>query len=323
MWPFSGTILWGTVIAIVFAPVQRRLVRAMHGRRTAAALTTLALVILIVILPLTLIAASLVDQAAGVVKRVQSGELSVSGYFQQIYAALPWWGKGVLDRFGLTDLGAVQERLSAGFKAIAQVLAAQAILFGQQTFEFVVSVFVMLYLLFFLLRDGDELAARIKRAVPLQEAHQRALIGNFITVIRAIVKGTIVVAILQGALGGLAFWALGIRGALLWGVVMGVLSLLPAVGTALVWVPAALYLLATGAMWQGLVLVAVGVLVIGSVDNVVRPILVGKDTRIPDYVVLLATLGGIAIFGVNGFLIGPVIAAMFLAVWDIVIASRA
>jgi predicted PurR-regulated permease PerM len=130
------------------------------------------------------------------------------------------------------------------------------------------------------------------------------------------------VALLQGALGGLIFWLLGIHAPLLWAVLMALLSLLPAVGAALIWFPVAIYLLATGAVWQGIVLIVYGVLVIGLVDNVVRPILVGQDTRMPDYVVLISTLGGIAIFGINGFVIGPVIAAMFMAVWDLFADER-
>ena len=127
----------------------------------------------------------------------------------------------------------------------------------------------------------------------------------------------LVVAAVQGALGGLAFWLLDIRGALLWAVLMAFLSLLPAVGAGLVWLPVATYLLITGALWQGIALIAYGVLVIGLVDNALRPALVGKDTRMPDYVVMITTLGGMAVFGVNGFVLGPVIAAMFMAVWHI------
>ena len=129
-------------------------------------------------------------------------------------------------------------------------------------------------------------------------------------------------ALLQGALGGLIFWFLGIGAPLLWGVVMAFLSLLPAIGAALVWMPVAVYLLATGAVWQGVVLILYGMLVIGLVDNFLRPILVGKDTKMPDYVVLISTLGGIATFGLNGFVIGPVIAAMFIAAWDLFSESR-
>ena len=135
-------------------------------------------------------------------------------------------------------------------------------------------------------------------------------------------KGNVVVAIVQGALGGIIFWILGIHASLLWGVLMGFLSLLPAVGAALVWLPVAIYFLFTGAVWQGAVLMGYGVLVIGLADNVLRPMLVGKDTKMPDYVVLISTLGGMAIFGFNGFVIGPIIAAMFIAVWATVAALK-
>jgi predicted PurR-regulated permease PerM len=180
----------------------------------------------------------------------------------------------------------------------------------------------MLYLLFFLLRDGDALSARIEGAVPLRPEHKRDVFDTFAVVIRATVKGTLVVAVVQGVLGGLIFWILGLPSAVLWGVVMALLSLLPAVGSVLVWLPVAVYFLLTGSTWQGVVLIAYGALVIGSVDNILRPIVVGKDTRMPDYVVLVSTLGGLAIFGPNGFVIGPVIAAMFIAAWDSFARSR-
>ena len=128
---------------------------------------------------------------------------------------------------------------------------------------------------------------------------------------------------MQGVLGGLAFWFLGITGPLLWGALMALLSLLPAVGAALVWGPVAAYLLASGSLWPAIGLTVWGVLVIGLVDNVLRPILVGKETRLPDYLVLIATLGGLSVFGINGFVIGPVIAAMFLASWEIFTEVRA
>jgi len=126
----------------------------------------------------------------------------------------------------------------------------------------------------------------------------------------------------QGALGGFAFWFLGIHAPLLWGVLMAFLSLLPAIGAGLVWLPVAMYLLASGAVWQGISLILYGVLVIGLVDNILRPFLVGKDTKLPDYVVLISTLGGIEVFGLNGFVIGPLIAAIFMVTWEIFSASR-
>ncbi len=322
LWPLYGAILWGTILAIVSAPLNRRLTRRFGGRRTAAALVTLVLVVVIVILPLTVIGTLLVDQAADVFTRVRSGELNPAQHFERIIQALPRWAVRLLERFDLTELTAVQHRISEGLLRGSQFFATQALSVGQRTFNVVVSVFVMLYLLFFLLRDGDDLVRRIRAAVPLSAEHQGALGENFTLVIRATVKGTLVVALAQGVLGGLMFWLLGIRGALLWGVVMAVLSLLPGVGTALVWVPVAVYFLVTGAVWSGLLLIGYGVLVIGLVDNVLRPVLVGKDTRMPDYVVLISTLGGLAVFGANGIVVGPIIAALFLASWDIVSTSK-
>ena len=322
LWPFYGAVLWGTVLAIVFAPLYRRLARSIRQQRNLAALTTVMIIVVIVILPLTLITASLVQEASGLYENFQSGELNLARNFQQVMDALPTWVANLLDRFGLTNLAEVQEKLSAGLMKGSQFLAAQALNIGQTTFELIVRLFVMLYLLFFLLRDGDELFRIIKDAVPLRAEQQHALFSKFATVIRATVKGTIVVAVLQGALGGLIFWFLGIRAALLWAVLMAFLSLLPAVGAALVWLPVAIYFVVTGAVWQGLVLMAYGVLVIGLVDNLLRPILVGTDTKMPDYVVLISTLGGIEMFGLNGIVLGPLIAAMFTVGWGIFSASR-
>jgi predicted PurR-regulated permease PerM len=198
-----------------------------------------------------------------------------------------------------------------------QYIATQAFSLGQNTFEFVASLFITLYLAFFLIRDGEDMVKVVRRKVPLASEDKKELAAKFTTVVRATVKGTLLVAAIQGALGGIAFWFLGVKGALLWGVLMAFLSLVPAVGAALVWVPVALYFFFIGAYWQCIALVAWGVLVIGLVDNLLRPILVGKDTRMPDYVVMITTLGGLAVFGINGFVLGPAIAAMFMAVWHI------
>jgi predicted PurR-regulated permease PerM len=320
--PFYGAILWGFVLALVFAPLQARLVRAMGGRKTPAALATVAIIVVMVILPLTIISALLVQDAAELYARVRSGEINPAEYFRQFVAALPSWAAGLIERFGIGEPAALQEKLSGGLVKGSQVVGGMALGLGQNTLDFFVSLFVMLYLLFFLLRDGEALVARVRTAIPLRPEQRAELFEKFAVVIRATVKGNVAVAALQGALGGVIFWILGIPSALLWGVIMAVLSLLPAVGAALVWGPVAIYFLATGRVWQGVVLIAFGVLVIGLVDNVLRPVLVGKDTRMPDYIVLISTLGGIAILGINGFIIGPAIAALFMACWEIFTGSR-
>jgi predicted PurR-regulated permease PerM len=145
---------------------------------------------------------------------------------------------------------------------------------------------------------------------------ERQLLAKFADVALATIKGTLVVGVVQGAIGAVLFWILGIPAPVFWGSLMAVLSVLPAVGPGLIWLPAAVILLAMGQILKGIVLIVAGVLVIGLVDNMLRPLLVGHDTQMPDYLVLLATLGGLAVFGVSGFVIGPVIAAFFLVVWE-------
>jgi predicted PurR-regulated permease PerM/CRP-like cAMP-binding protein len=322
LWPFSGAILWGTVLAIMFRPMNRRILYTIGQRPNVAALISLAVILFIVVLPVVGLGAALVREAVAMYKQIEVGEFDVGLFFSRIPETLPGWAVGLLNYFDLTDFADIQERISAVLTQGGQVIAAQALAIGQNTVQLVVSFFVMLYLLFFLLRDGDALARRSRDAVPLDTGEQNALFRRFALVIRAIVKGSIVVALAQGALGGPIFWLLGIQGSLLWGAVMAVLALVPVVGAGLIWVPASLYLLVTGSIWQGIVLIVFGALVISMVDNVLRPILVGGETKIPDYLVLIATLGGIIIFGFNGLLIGPVIASMFLAVWDLFLEHR-
>ncbi|OWT80531.1 MULTISPECIES: AI-2E family transporter [unclassified Achromobacter] len=317
LFPYYGAIFWGTILAIIFAPMQRRLVARLGKRRNLAALITLLLCIVLAILPVVVITGSLVQEGAVLYQQVKSGNLNFGNYFQQAMAALPPSVHSLLDRYDLSDISSLQDKLSSGAMQASQFLATKAFSIGQDTFQFVISFGIMLYLLFFLLRDGSTLARRVTQAIPMSEAYKQHLARKFTTVIRATVKGNVAVAATQGLLGGLAFWVLGIQGALLWGVLMGFLSLLPAVGAALIWVPVAAYFLLTGALWQGIGLTAFCVLVIGMVDNILRPLLVGKDTKLPDWLILISTLGGMALFGLNGFVIGPLVAALFTAVWDL------
>jgi len=315
--PFYGAILWGTIIALLFAPLYRWLLPRVRRRANVAALLTLLVVLVIVVLPLVLVATSLVREAALVYARLQSGELSPAQYFHGVFDALPSWVTAILDRFGMVSFDSLQRRVMTALAQGTQYIATQTFSIGQNTFELVASVFITLYLAFFLIRDGNAVGRAIWQAVPLAAKHKQALLEKFTTVIRATVRGHLLVAVIQGGLGGLGFWVLGVSGALLWAVLMAFFSLLPAVGAGLVWVPVAIYFFLAGALWKCLALVAYGVLVIGLVDNLLRPILIGKDTRMPDYIVMITTLGGMAVFGINGFVLGPLIAAMFIAVWHI------
>ena len=315
--PYYSALFWGFVFAISFTPLHRRILAVMPRHPNTAALSTLTLCLLVVIFPLIALTSALIREGAMIYRRIESGQLNLGLYYERIINALPESLHSLVEELGIGDIFSIQEKLSAGALEGSKFLASQAVNIGQNTAGFLVSMAIMLYLLFFLLRDGAALAKTINLVIPLGDDHKHLLIQKFITVVRATVKGNLVVAATQGALGGFIFWVLGIEGALLWGVIMAFLSLLPAVGSALIWAPVAVYFMVTGNYWDGGVLILFGVLVIGLVDNVLRPLLVGKDTKMPDYVILISTIGGLATFGLNGFVIGPLLAALFMAVWSL------
>jgi predicted PurR-regulated permease PerM len=317
LFPFYGAIFWGVVLSILLTPIQQRVVVAMRYRQNVATVMTMLLFFFSVLVPLALIATSLMKEAAIQYEKINTGQIDVGTYLQKVMTSLPDWIVILLAKFGLTDVSTMKLAFSGAVKQGSQAIATKAFSIGQFTVEFSISIGIMFYLLFFLLRDGHEIAEKVKRTIPLKLEHKLQLFGKFVTVIRATVKGNIVVATVQGTLGGMMFWFLDIQAALLWGLFMAVMSLVPAVGAGLIWGPVAFYFLVTGATWQGITLTLYGIFVIGLIDNILRPILVGKDTQMPDYVVLISTLGGISIFGINGFVIGPVIAAVFMATWDI------
>jgi predicted PurR-regulated permease PerM len=319
--PFYGAILWALIIAMLALPIYRWLLLRLQPHRNVAAALVMLLVLVAGVLPFALITASLARQASVVYLRIDSGEWNPAQYLRELFNALPTWVTALLARAGVADFDTVQRQLTQALAQGSQFIATQAFGIGLDTFGFVASLGVTLYLAFFLVRDGDALAQIAQTALPVPAPFKQELVDKFMAVVRATVKGSLLIAGIQGMLGGLAFWFLGVKGALLWAVVMGFLSLLPMVGAGLVWVPVALYFFLTGGIWQSLALVAYGVFVIGLADNLLRPVLVGKDAGLPDYVVMITTLGGMAVFGINGFVIGPTIAAMFIAVWHLSMAG--
>lgn len=315
--PFYGAILWGLIIALVFEPLHQRILPRVWMRPNLAAFLTLLIVLLLVIIPFAIITTTLTMEAAGLFQQLKSGELQPLVYFQTVFDSLPPWMAEFLARMGFDSFDTLQVKLNAALTQAAQWIASQALNLGQLTFGFTIQLGITLYLAFFLIRDGNEMVQEARRLLPLAPEHTLVLFEKFNTVILASIKGNLVIALVQGALGGLAFWFLGVTGTILWAVLMAFLSLVPAVGASLVWFPFAMYFLLSGQIWQGAALMAYGVLVIGLVDNLLRPMLVGKSTRLPDYMVMITTLGGMSVVGVNGFVIGPLIAAMFVAIWHL------
>lgn len=315
--PYYSAVFWAVILAIIFFPVHRRLERMLRGRSGIAALLTVLLCICLVILPAMVILGSLIQEGTSLYQRISSNEIDLNAYLTRIQEAMPTFVDNWLSSLRLGGFAELRERISTGFIQAGQSIAGSVLSLGQNTLQFFISFGIMLYLLFFLFRDGAALGRTIRHAIPLRDDYTRQFVDKFAAVVRATVKGNIIIAMLQGTIGGIAFWALGIEAALLWGVVMTFLSMLPAIGAALVWVPAAIWLFLIGAWLKGLMLVLIGVLIIGLIDNLLRPPLVGKGTRMPDYVVLISTVGGISLFGINGFVIGPLIAALFIAAWSL------
>jgi len=317
MKPFFGPIFWAVAIALIFHPVQQLLERKLGDRPNVNALITLCICMFIVVIPVLVLVTSLVAEGVALYQQIQSGEIRPGEYIDRVNQSFPAI-QAFLAQFDIS-FAELRDRAVSIFVGGSQFLGRQALGVGQNTFQFFLGLALMVYLAFFLLRDGRALVELMIRALPLGDERERLLFAKFAEVTRATVKGNLLIAIIQGALGGLIFWILGISGALLWGVVMAIVSLLPAVGAALVWVPAAIYLAAVGDVVEAVVLTAFGVVVIGLADNLLRPVLVGRDTKLPDYIVLLSTLGGIVMFGINGFVMGPLVAALFMAFWGIFI----
>ncbi|RYF34020.1 MAG: AI-2E family transporter, partial [Comamonadaceae bacterium] len=203
VWPLAGSVMWALFLAIVFWPMHQRCNRLVR-RPSVAALLTLLSIVVIVIVPLAVVSTSVVEEASLLYQKVKSGELQPQQYLQQMLDALPAWAQSILQRFGLNDMPALARRAGDLLSRSSQFITTSLLGIGQNTLNFVVSFFIMLYVLFFLLRDGDQLAGHVEKAIPLQPQQTRQVLHQFVTVVRATVKGNVVVALIQGALGGLA-----------------------------------------------------------------------------------------------------------------------
>jgi predicted PurR-regulated permease PerM len=313
--PFWAPLLWAIIIAVLFHPVQVWLAKRWGDRPNTTALATLLICVVLVVIPVLLLFASFLQQALAIYEQIEAGQLQPGKYIEQVRNAFPAL-QALLERFDI-NMDTVRENAAQAAVSASQFLARNALAFGQGAFGFLLELALMLYVAYFLLRDGHVLVDSVIDAVPLGDKRERMLVQKFAEVARATVKGNLLVALVQGTLGGLIFWILGLPAPLLWGTVMTVLSLIPAVGAGLVWLPAAIYFYAVGEWISATVLIAYGILIIGLADNILRPILVGRDTKLPDWMVLLSTLGGIVMVGIHGFVVGPLIAVLFVAFWQI------
>jgi predicted PurR-regulated permease PerM len=312
---FLMALLLAAIFSAMFHPFYAWLTRRFRGRRALAAASTIAIVLLAIVLPLSgflgLVANQAVDlsQEAGpwVERRIsESGGLTGLAERLPFLEVITPYQEQILSRLG--DVASRVGTFVLGLIATA----------ARGTAMFLLLLFVMLYAMFFFLMTGTRTLDQILYYTPLRPEQEARMVGRFVSVTRATIKGTIIIGSLQGGLCGLALFVLGIEGAALWTAVMIVLSIIPTgVGGALVWVPAAVYLFANGRPVAAIGLIVWCGALVGLVDNVLRPRLVGRDTEMSDLLILLSTLGGLILFGVVGILIGPIVAGLFVTVWDI------
>jgi predicted PurR-regulated permease PerM len=235
---------------------------------------------------------------------------TITGFLQSV-SSHPLLARFQLDHAFITDKSV--ELLKTFTEFLVKNLSA----FTQNTVVFLVKFAVALYCLFYFFRDGKQLFGSIVRHLPVNETHIHTFTSEFLVTSKAALKFTFVIGGIQGLLGGLVFYFTGISNPLIWGVLMVGLSIVPAIGNAIIWAPAGIIMLAMGHVWQGIAILFFGVVVISSVDNLLRPILLGKDIQMHPLLIFLSTLGGIAVFGFSGFVLGPVVASFFLASWKL------
>jgi predicted PurR-regulated permease PerM len=318
---FLLTILLAAIFAGLSYPVYQWIYVRVGGRKALAAIATLLVLLVLVMAPLLAVLGAGANEALRVTETIRprlQQLVDQPGELDSRLRALPGYDRIQPYRAQiLTKAGELVGSTSAFlFSALSATTRATAL--------FIFQFFVLLYTMFFFLTGGPGLLGGVLAYLPLTDADKKRMVGKFVSVTRATLKGTILIGIAQGLLGGLAFWAVGFDGAIFWGTVMTVLSIIPGVGGALVWVPAAIVLMTTGEVWRGIALALFCAFIVGSVDNVLRPRLVGQDTKMHELLIFFSTLGGLMLFGAMGFILGPILAALFVTVWEMFgIAFRA
>jgi len=309
---FLIPLFWAIVFAIIFNPVHLYFKNKLKGRENWASLSTIMAIFLMVLIPLSIVGSAVAKESIEFYKNIsENGEKGGS------FLALDWVDS-LTEQFAFLGIDdeTVTSSIYSGVSNISQNVYSFFISFGQSTFTFFLYLVIMFYLLFFMFRDGEKIKEKLKKYLPLNKDGKDKIIPRFLETTRAVVGGTFVIALVQGILGGVIFWLAGVPSPALWGVVMFILSIIPAFGPFLVWGPVGVISLVSGFVWQGIFVLVSGALLISMIDNILRPILVGRGANIPDPVVLLSTVGGLTYLGVSGFIIGPIVAALTLTLWE-------
>ncbi len=311
--PFLTAIVAAAILTALSKRPYHWFERVLHGRRGLSALLTCLLVITIIVTPLFLTLSLAVGEASNLYHLLTQESTLQSSIENTVSSAknIPY-----LNTF--FDTAAFdQDRIIADIRELSQNALGLLQAAYQGITHFVFWVFIMFFTLFYFLIDGKKALRSLMDLSPLKNEHDKLLVEKFISISRATLKGTLVVGVVQGLLGGITFWIAGIPSPAIWGLIMILFSIIPMIGSTIVWFPAGVILLFLGQWWQGIFILSVGLGVISVVDNILRPKLVGKDTQMHPLLVFFATLGGITTFGLPGFVIGPIIVSLFMALSEI------
>jgi predicted PurR-regulated permease PerM len=314
VWPFLMTILMAGIFSALTRPIYRWMGRRFGGRRGLAAAVTLLLIVFVVLLPLAGLIGAVTGEAIKVGETVKpwvQKQLSQPAEFSELLKKIPFYDR--ILPYKETILLKAGELVGRFSSFLINSLSSVTVM----TAQFIFMLFIFLYTMFFFLVDGDRILNWVMRYLPLEPEDGKRMLDRFTSVTRATLKGVAVIGILQGLLTGTAFAVIGIPSAIFWGTVTAVMSLVPGVGTAIVWLPASIILATSGHYGQAIGLFAFCSLVVTGLDNFLRPRLVGQDTRMHELMILFGTLGGIMMFGVAGIIIGPIVAALVVTVWEI------
>jgi len=309
---FLLACFWSIILAVVFDPMYQKIRQYNKNSENMALALTMLIIILFFVIPLFLLIMMIAQEAAEYYSQIEKGTIKPALYLKNTLDLLP----KLPDVLGINIIDQLSNSAGNVVSQASKYIAQQAPTVTQNLFNLLVQIALTFYVLYFMLRDGRYLIRKFISQVPIGDSIETKLFERFTVVARAAVKGGLIVAVIQGSIGGFVFWCVGIPVAFLWGALMIILSLLP-VGSALVWVPASLILFLQGETAKAVIIVAAGVLFIGLIDNFLRPYLIDKDSKMPNYLVLISTLGGLTWFSLTGFVLGPIIAALFVTCWEI------
>lgn len=312
--PFLSSIMMAAILAITFHGLYKFFLKITKDRSSLSSFLTCIMILLIIILPVIVIFNLLVNETTQLYHEVSKDENFYQNYVNNTIDNVA--NSPVMQSFDLD--GVINEwKIGQSAQRIGQWFIIGVQKAYQNMISFAIWIFVMFFSLYYFLIEGGNILKRVMYLSPLKDEHERKLSGKFVSMTKATLKGTVVVGTIQGVLGGIMFAIAGVPSFIVWGVVMIVLSIIPAIGSGIVWAPAGIIMLIAGNIWQGIFILVFGGIFISFIDNILRPKLVGSDTEMHPLLVFFATLGGLISFGIIGFIIGPVIMVLFLTLWDI------